>query len=131
MGGARQRATPLNMRTNQGSTSFGNVTATPVTLASGQAVLFATAFLFALTFQAGVVAIDFLETERSFSATAAGNLMILAGLPGMSVPAGFMGALPVGMQLVGNLFQEERLLAAAHQFQQATDWHRRRPEAFK
>jgi hypothetical protein len=43
---SRQRATPLDMRTNQGSTSFGNATATPVTLASGQSVLFATAFLF-------------------------------------------------------------------------------------
>jgi putative MFS transporter len=48
-------------------------------------LIVATAFLFALTFQAGVVAIDFLETERSFSATAAGNLMILAGLPGIPI----------------------------------------------
>jgi aspartyl-tRNA(Asn)/glutamyl-tRNA(Gln) amidotransferase subunit A len=54
----------------------------------------------------------------------------LAGLPGMSVPAGFgEGGLPVGLQLIGNHFQEARLLQAAHQFQQATDWHLRRPVA--
>ncbi len=52
----------------------------------------------------------------------------LAGLPGMSVPAGLVDGLPVGLQLVGNHFQEARLLAAAHQFQQASDWHTRRPE---
>jgi aspartyl-tRNA(Asn)/glutamyl-tRNA(Gln) amidotransferase subunit A len=52
----------------------------------------------------------------------------LAGLPGMSVPAGFgQGGLPVGLQLIGNYFEEARLLQAAHQFQQATDWHLRRP----
>jgi aspartyl-tRNA(Asn)/glutamyl-tRNA(Gln) amidotransferase subunit A len=48
----------------------------------------------------------------------------LAGLPGMSVPAGFgAGGMPVGMQLIGNYFQESRLLNVAHRFQQATDWH--------
>jgi aspartyl-tRNA(Asn)/glutamyl-tRNA(Gln) amidotransferase subunit A len=54
----------------------------------------------------------------------------LAGLPGMSVPAGF-GAhgMPVGLQLIGNYFQEGTLLHAAHAFQQATDFHRRTPEA--
>ncbi|MCA0176646.1 MAG: Asp-tRNA(Asn)/Glu-tRNA(Gln) amidotransferase subunit GatA [Proteobacteria bacterium] len=52
----------------------------------------------------------------------------LAGLPGMSVPAGFgAGGLPVGLQLVGNYFQEGRLLHTAHALQQATDWHRRAP----
>ena len=52
----------------------------------------------------------------------------LAGLPGMSVPAGFgEGGLPVGLQLIGNYLQEGRLLQAAHQFQQVTDWHLRRP----
>jgi aspartyl-tRNA(Asn)/glutamyl-tRNA(Gln) amidotransferase subunit A len=55
----------------------------------------------------------------------------LAGLPGMSIPAGLVDGLPVGLQLVGNHFQEGRLLAAAHQFQQATDWHTRRPEGFE
>ena len=57
----------------------------------------------------------------------------LAGLPGMSVPAGFAtaeegAAMPVGLQLIGNYFQEGALLHAAHAFQQATDWHTRAPE---
>jgi aspartyl-tRNA(Asn)/glutamyl-tRNA(Gln) amidotransferase subunit A len=52
----------------------------------------------------------------------------LAGLPGMSVPAGFGEAgMPVGLQLVGNYFAEGTLLHAAHAFQQATDFHARRP----
>ncbi len=52
----------------------------------------------------------------------------LAGLPGMSIPAGFSQGLPVGMQLIGNYFEEPRLLNVAHQFQQATDWHLKTPE---
>ena len=57
----------------------------------------------------------------------------LAGLPGMSVPAGFAASgegagMPVGLQLIGNYFQEGALLHAAHAFQQATDWHRRAPQ---
>jgi aspartyl-tRNA(Asn)/glutamyl-tRNA(Gln) amidotransferase subunit A len=52
----------------------------------------------------------------------------LAGLPGISIPCGFTrGALPIGLQLQGPPMQEERLLRAAHLFQQATDWHTRRP----
>ncbi len=53
----------------------------------------------------------------------------LAGLPGLSLPCG-RGAndLPVGLQLIGNYFDEARLLQAAHGFQQATDWHLRSPE---
>ena len=55
----------------------------------------------------------------------------LAGLPGMCVPAGFgEGGMPVGLQLIGNYFQEARLLNAAHRLQQATDWHARKPEGF-
>ncbi len=55
----------------------------------------------------------------------------LAGLPGMSLPAGFgEGAMPVGLQLIGNYFQEGTLLHAAHAFQQATDWHARTPAGF-
>jgi aspartyl-tRNA(Asn)/glutamyl-tRNA(Gln) amidotransferase subunit A len=55
----------------------------------------------------------------------------LAGLPGMSIPVGFgAGGMPVGMQLLGNYFAEGRLLNAAHQFQQATDFHLRKPEGF-
>ena len=55
----------------------------------------------------------------------------LAGLPGMSIPCGF-GARqrPVGLQLIGNYFQEARMLNVAHRFQQATDWHTRMPAAF-
>ena len=53
----------------------------------------------------------------------------LAGLPGMSVPAGFgAGGMPVGLQLIGNYFSEARLLNAAHRLQQATDFHLRRPD---
>ena len=52
----------------------------------------------------------------------------LAGLPGMSLPAGFgAGDMPVGLQLIGNYFDEATLLQAAHAFQQATDWHTRKP----
>ena len=52
----------------------------------------------------------------------------LAGLPGMSLPAGFgRGGMPVGLQLIGNYLQEGKLLNVAHQFQQATDWHARKP----
>ena len=55
----------------------------------------------------------------------------LAGLPGMSLPAGFgEGVMPVGLQLIGNYFQEGTLLHAAHAFQQATDWHARTPAGF-
>ena len=54
----------------------------------------------------------------------------LAGLPGISLPAGFSGGRPVGLQLIGNYFDEARLLNAAHRYQQVTDWHTRAPEAF-
>ncbi len=54
----------------------------------------------------------------------------LAGLPGMSVPAGFVGKRPVGLQIIGNYFQEARLLNVAHRFQQATDWHTQTPEGY-
>ena len=47
----------------------------------------------------------------------------LAGLPGMSIPAGFSDKLPVGLQIIGNYFDEARMLNVAHQYQQVTDWH--------
>ncbi|PLW70005.1 Asp-tRNA(Asn)/Glu-tRNA(Gln) amidotransferase subunit GatA [Pseudohalioglobus lutimaris] len=52
----------------------------------------------------------------------------LAGLPGMSVPAGLVHGKPVGMQLIGPHFAESRLLNVAHRFQQATDWHTQTPQ---
>ncbi len=52
----------------------------------------------------------------------------LAGLPGMSVPAGFSNGLPVGLQIIGNYFDEARMLNVAHQYQQVTDWHTQMPE---
>jgi len=55
----------------------------------------------------------------------------LAGLPGMSIPAGFIGKRPVGLQLIGNYFDEARLLNVAHRYQQTTDWHTRCPEGFE
>lgn len=52
----------------------------------------------------------------------------LAGLPGMSVPAGFSNKLPVGLQIIGNYFDEARMLNVGHAYQQVTDWHNRMPE---
>jgi len=53
----------------------------------------------------------------------------LAGLPCMSVPCGFgAGNMPVGLQLIGNYFDEARMLNLAHRYQQVTDWHSRMPE---
>lgn len=54
----------------------------------------------------------------------------LAGLPGMSIPAGFVEGMPAGLQLIANDFKEGFLLNAAHQFQQETDWHKQIPEGF-
>lgn len=51
----------------------------------------------------------------------------LAGLPGISIPAGFLNHLPVGLQLIGPHFSESLLLNAAHQFQKNTDFHLRQP----
>ncbi len=54
----------------------------------------------------------------------------LAGLPGLSLPVGFVGKHPVGLQLIGNYFTEGRLLNVAHRYQQVTDWHARVPNEF-
>jgi len=54
----------------------------------------------------------------------------LAGLPGMSLPVGFVDGLPVGMQLIGNYFDEARLLQVTHRYQQVSDWHLQTPEGF-
>lgn len=55
----------------------------------------------------------------------------LAGLPAMSIPIGFDEELPVGMQLIGNYFNEAKLLNVAHKYQLATDWHQKIPENFE
>ncbi|MDG2473219.1 MAG: Asp-tRNA(Asn)/Glu-tRNA(Gln) amidotransferase subunit GatA [Pseudomonadales bacterium] len=55
----------------------------------------------------------------------------LAGLPAMSLPAGQLDNMPIGMQLVGNYFAEHKLLNVAHQFQLATQWHTSTPTSLK
>jgi aspartyl-tRNA(Asn)/glutamyl-tRNA(Gln) amidotransferase subunit A len=55
----------------------------------------------------------------------------LAGLPGVSMPVGFVEGLPVGLQIIGDHFDEARLLNVAHRFQQETDWHKRLPQGFE
>ena len=54
----------------------------------------------------------------------------LAGLPGMSIPVAPVDGLPVGLQIVGNYFQEARLLNVAHRFQHVTHWHQQTPLGF-
>jgi aspartyl-tRNA(Asn)/glutamyl-tRNA(Gln) amidotransferase subunit A len=54
----------------------------------------------------------------------------LAGLPAVSIPCGFAGQLPIGVQLIGPHFGEPKLLAAAHRYQQETDWHLKSPAGF-
>lgn len=75
-------------------------------------------------FKLGEKAADPVQMYLSDIYTIAVNL---AGLPGMSIPCGFAGGLPVGLQLVGNYFAEAQLLNVAHRYQLATDWHQRRP----
>jgi aspartyl-tRNA(Asn)/glutamyl-tRNA(Gln) amidotransferase subunit A len=55
----------------------------------------------------------------------------LAGLPAMSIPAGFVDNKPVGLQVIGDYFKEAQLLNIAHQYQQVTDWHLQRPKGFE
>jgi aspartyl-tRNA(Asn)/glutamyl-tRNA(Gln) amidotransferase subunit A len=75
-------------------------------------------------FKLGEKAADPVQMYLSDIYTIAVNL---AGLPGMSVPCGMVNGLPVGLQLIGNYFAEAQLLNVAHRYQQATDWHQRRP----
>ena len=55
----------------------------------------------------------------------------LAGLPAMSIPAGFAEGKPVGLQVIGNYFAEDRLLNIAHKYQQVTDWNQQIPKGFE
>ena len=54
----------------------------------------------------------------------------LAGLPAISIPAGFSGQLPIGLQIIGDYFSEAKLLNIAHQYQLHTDWHKQTPGGF-
>ena len=55
----------------------------------------------------------------------------LAGLPALSIPAGFIDKKPIGLQIIGNYFAESRLLNIAHRYQQVTDWHTQKPLGFE
>lgn len=55
----------------------------------------------------------------------------LAGLPAMSIPAGFVDNKPVGLQIIGDYFTEDHLLNVAHQYQQNTNWHQQSPKGFE
>lgn len=79
-----------------------------------------------VAFKLGEKTTDPLQLYASDINTVSANL---AGVPAISIPAGFSKGLPVGLQLTAAAFGEARLLAAAHQFQQVTDWHQRRPGA--
>src|SRR5574340_185265 len=59
------------------------------------------------------------------------NGVNLAGLPGLSIPMGFVDGLPVGLQIIGNYFDEARMLGVAHQYQRETDWYRQTPKGFE
>lgn len=55
----------------------------------------------------------------------------LAGLPALSIPAGFIDGLPVGLQVIGNYFSEAQLLNIGHRYQRVTDWHLQVPKGFE
>ena len=52
----------------------------------------------------------------------------IAGLPAISIQAGFTDGLPIGMQIIGKPFDEETILNVAHAYQEATEWHKRKPQ---
>jgi aspartyl-tRNA(Asn)/glutamyl-tRNA(Gln) amidotransferase subunit A len=81
-----------------------------------------------VAFRLGEKADDPVSMYLSDIYTIAANL---AGLPALSIPAGFAGGMPVGLHLVGNYFAEGRLLNAGHQYQQVTDWHTRCPAGYE
>ena len=51
----------------------------------------------------------------------------IAGVPAISIPAGFADGLPIGLQIIGKPFGEETILKIAHAYQQVTDWHQQKP----
>jgi aspartyl-tRNA(Asn)/glutamyl-tRNA(Gln) amidotransferase subunit A len=55
----------------------------------------------------------------------------LAGIPALSVPCGLVAGLPVGLQIMGPVFSEARLLNAAHRYQKETEWHQRIPKGYE
>ena len=71
---------------------------------------------------------DPIEMYLSDIYTIASNL---AGVPAMSIPAGFVDNKPVGLQIIGNYFAEQQLLNIAHRYQQVTDWHSQTPAGFE
>lgn len=81
-----------------------------------------------VAFRIGEKCSDPLQLYAADINTVAANL---AGIPAISIPAGFHEGLPVGMQLMAPAFRDAALLAAAHRFQQITDWHRQRPEVVR
>jgi len=81
-----------------------------------------------VAFRLGEKADDPVSMYLSDIYTIAANL---AGLPALSIPAGFVDGMPVGLHLVGNYFAEGRLLNAGHQYQQVTDWHMRCPAGYE
>ena len=81
-----------------------------------------------VAFELGAKADDPVSMYLSDIYTIAANL---AGLPAMSIPAGFADNLPVGLHVIGNYFKESQLLNAGHQYQQVTDWHTHAPEGFE
>jgi aspartyl-tRNA(Asn)/glutamyl-tRNA(Gln) amidotransferase subunit A len=78
-------------------------------------------------FRIGTKANDPVSMYFSDSLTIPANL---AGVPAISIPAGFINGLPIGVQLISNYFAEEKILNAAHKFQQETDWHLQCPDEF-
>ena len=81
-----------------------------------------------VAFELGAKADDPVSMYLSDIYTIAVNL---AGLPAMSIPAGFAGNMPVGLHVIGNYFRESQLLNTGHRYQQETDWHARTPEGFE
>ncbi|MBI5700007.1 Asp-tRNA(Asn)/Glu-tRNA(Gln) amidotransferase subunit GatA [Candidatus Saganbacteria bacterium] len=75
-------------------------------------------------FKIGEKAADPLSMYLSDIATIPVNL---AGLPAISLPCGFSGGLPIGLQIIGEAFAEEKLLQVAYTYEQNTEWHKRRP----